>query len=316
MKITYVALLGLSTIIIGVLFLYLNQTIEIDQPALSPDGKYVIFTMSSNKHSAVYRLAVGSDGKPERLSPPEWESADAVYSEDGKRIAFVSSQHGENGKLYLMTENGSDIKQISNLAGISFHPAFSRQGDRIFFLHSSRHSESLNRPTGIDLYSVTSEGSDVKKHTDMNCLAMSGPSLSANDNKILLQSFCPKGKTPWWLIDPDNNQRTQMKLPPLSTSQGDVIRCDDESCGSSPKFSSDGKKILFLERDDLYVVETGSNSVIKVFGQQDVFPADIYFSLDASKIVFTASRDPQHRNISTELWMTDLNGHATRLYKP
>jgi dipeptidyl aminopeptidase/acylaminoacyl peptidase/CubicO group peptidase (beta-lactamase class C family) len=102
------------------------------QPALSPDGRqvvYVLRTLDAEADRNVDQLwLVGADGgPPRRLTEGPTDSA-AAWSPDGNRIAFVRA-----GQLAVLAIDGGDAQQLTELPLGAGAPQWSPDGRRLAF---------------------------------------------------------------------------------------------------------------------------------------------------------------------------------------
>jgi len=97
-------------------------------PALSPDGRQLVYTSAAAGNSDLYLLRVGG-GRAINLtaSSPEADEQ-AAFSPDGETIAFRSSRDG--GGLFVMGATGESVRRLTD-AG--FNPAWSPDGRRIAY---------------------------------------------------------------------------------------------------------------------------------------------------------------------------------------
>lgn len=84
-----------------------KQAYFLSQPALTPDGKAVIFSFEGD----LWRADVAG-GQAYRLTAMQGYESNAKVSPDGKWIAFTGRQYG-NADVYVMPVGGGDIKQIT-----------------------------------------------------------------------------------------------------------------------------------------------------------------------------------------------------------
>jgi Tol biopolymer transport system component len=86
----------------------------VSRPALSPDGKWLAFNSTEQEE---HLFAMGADGSGLRqLTSGEQRNRGPRWSPDGKRIAFFSTRSGE-WEIWTVDANGSEFRQITNLAG-------------------------------------------------------------------------------------------------------------------------------------------------------------------------------------------------------
>lgn len=91
---------------------------RVSSPAISPDGKTVIFAVkvydTETNKSDIDLFTAGVDGgEPKLLSGGPQKDMEATWSPDGKKIYFLSDRT-ESLQLWSMNSDGSDVKQVSD----------------------------------------------------------------------------------------------------------------------------------------------------------------------------------------------------------
>ena len=113
--------------------------------APSPDGKTIAYqvgyySVKENKsHQMLYTIS--ADGKTQRtLTTTAASETDAVWTDGGKRIAFLS-----NGQLWSMSADGSDRRQLTKseteIEGFKFSP----DGKKVILIKSLPYHESIKK---------------------------------------------------------------------------------------------------------------------------------------------------------------------------
>ena len=127
------------------------------QPAVSPDGSFVVFARRRGGLSGGGGLfTVPIDGGPaSHLLGPSWFAADPAWSPDGKRIAFTGGAPSRASGIYVMRATGPGEPRLV-LAGatdlaIDAHPSWSPDGRHIVFQEGNA---AVSTPTNFDLYVV------------------------------------------------------------------------------------------------------------------------------------------------------------------
>ena len=84
-----------------------NNLYFLSNPSPSPDGKNIVFTYQEDLW-----IVPSSGGNAYRLTGMQGNETNAVYSPDGKWIAFSGSQNG-NSNVYIIPVEGGKIKQLT-----------------------------------------------------------------------------------------------------------------------------------------------------------------------------------------------------------
>jgi len=106
---------------------------RVADPQLSPDGKWVAFTIgvvNKEANKVVNQIyIVGVDGsKPRQITTGSSSNATPRWSPDGKRLAFTAG-----GQVWTMKADGSDREQVTRLSSGAGGPVWSPDGNWIAF---------------------------------------------------------------------------------------------------------------------------------------------------------------------------------------
>src|SRR5882757_6820003 len=83
----------------------------LQQPALSPDGKWIAFEYKGN----LFKVPV-TGGPAIALTINDSYNGYPVWSHDSKKIAFASDRYG-NFDIYNMQANGSEVSRLTFNSG-------------------------------------------------------------------------------------------------------------------------------------------------------------------------------------------------------
>ena len=105
---------------------------QVNSPALSPDGKSVVFAVrrydvaAGSAWSEIW--SIGVDGKGERqLTSARKMDTDPRFAPDGKSILFVSNRSGSS-QLWTLPVDGGEARALTHYAPGVENPVFSRDG--------------------------------------------------------------------------------------------------------------------------------------------------------------------------------------------
>lgn len=130
----------------------LLQLKQIESPALSPDGKrvvYVVRSIESKPDAAddwVYQnhlwiAAVDGSGAPRRLTSSGNGNASPVWHPDGRRLAFVRSTPGERPQIFVLDLAGGEAQPLTKLETGAANPRWAPDGRHLLFTSTLSYAQ-------------------------------------------------------------------------------------------------------------------------------------------------------------------------------
>ena len=144
--------------------------------ALSPDGRWVVFTSERRGNPDLYALELDGGAQARLLIDSPAMEDQVAFSPDGRSIAFVSTASG-NADIYVLPFNPETPQSlaaatnVTNHPGGDFRPDFSPDGARIAFTTdrdtpvSGHPIFAFTRQREGDVYVMKTDGSDVQRLT-------------------------------------------------------------------------------------------------------------------------------------------------------
>lgn len=139
-------------------------------PALSPDGKTVLYTVTAYDldafRSRTEIWSVGVDGGEPRpfITSESGSNSAPAWSPDGRSIAFVSSRGGNGPQIHLIPVDGGEARPLTAVEGGATGPVWSRDGRRILFASSVMPAGDA---TAARLKEIADGGSEAKVYDDL-----------------------------------------------------------------------------------------------------------------------------------------------------
>jgi Tol biopolymer transport system component/predicted Ser/Thr protein kinase len=207
-------------------------------PAVSPDGRSVVFSRFVGDRSDLYLLRLGADGgadgEPARL-PAGQSNARPAWTADGREVIF-----GSAGALWRMTPSTSAVPRRLALPGQpASNPAISPRGSRLAYTAGSFDT---------NIWRVGISGSGRESRQPAKFIASTRaelvPDYSPDGKRIAFMSQ-RSGAPEIWVCDSDGSHPVQL------TSFGGPF-------ANGPRWSPDGEQIVFYSdaagNRDVYVI--------------------------------------------------------------
>ncbi len=226
--------------------------------------------------------------EPRQMTSGVHREVDPMISPDGNMLAFASDQTG-NHDIYIFDYRTGGTYQVTESPKDDRYPSWSPDNSKILF--------SSKRTGGGDIYEVSAKG-------------RSGY-LQLSDQKGMEEfpSYAPKGKGLLFARAVARNLiRHDMRIvfqDDASLAPGIILADGDE-----PRFSPDGKRIVFVSRrtkdNEIWIMNADGSMQTQLTSSpgDDINPS---FSPDGSQIIFATKRTG-----NLDLYVMDATGGSVR----
>lgn len=158
-----------------------NRDGVLTAPEYSPDGQRITFTRWT-PNSERYQIMLMEKNGSDRGNIPRIEGWDPTWSPDGKHILFASDRNGPV-QLFVVRDDGKNLKQISNLPAMRGRSDWSPDGQYIV----TYSGEAWHR----EIYIMNADGSDVRQLTPTGGNSQ-GPSFSPDGKWVAFTAYFDK----------------------------------------------------------------------------------------------------------------------------
>jgi Tol biopolymer transport system component len=271
----------------------------------------IIFTHAGKGFDLYSINSDGSDKK--QLTTGDQDPVNYYYNEfsslspDKSKIVFVSGRD-TTLEIYTIDADGKNPKKLTNHQSSFTEPSWSSDGKKIVYETTEASEPAYQTTTSVsNLYIMDADGSNkinITKNTDKT-LEYNTPRLSPDGTKVLFSSY---------ISSPEDDSRVTSigKAGEIKSSESKIYTMNldgtnkvqiSKSAGRQkyPKWSSDGKQILFAsttkanlynsdEGNLIYTINSdGSNE--KQIKSKYEFYGPVSMSSDGEKLVYTSGQN-------------------------
>lgn len=304
---------------------------EVSDPEVSPDGRWVAYTVRT--------LDVKEDKRMTHLWMSDWEGKETLeltfgkesestprWSPDNRHLAFLSSRNyeAETNQLWLMNRSGGEAERITDLKGDITDYSWSPDGRRLAIIASDpdtgaekvKTEKKAPKPILIDRFQFKEDiaGYLVKLRAHLyllDILTRKVDTLTSGPYNEYMPSWSPDGSTIAFVSkrgpDPDRNDnydiflidaRPASPIRQLTTFEGADSHPEWDS---PPAWSPDGRSIAYVQGGKpelVYYAMTNIAVIASSGGSPDVITAGLdrncskpRWSSDGKSILFLLEDD-------------------------
>jgi dipeptidyl aminopeptidase/acylaminoacyl peptidase len=316
---------------------------SISNPAISPDGKAIVFSrgfvdrMKDQQRSNLWMITGWQEpggAKLRELTSGPWRDSSPVWSPDGKRIAFLSDRDGTT-QIHVMWVDTREVAQLTRVEKAPSQIRWSPDGKKIAFVMTVPDDDPIlpiklpKKPEGaqwakpaviVDRLSWASDGvGPVPKgysHIFVVDAFTGGTAKQITTGKYNHQSpqWSPDGRTIYFsaIRKPDAEYlRNDSEIYALDLATGNIRQLTDRK-GPDNNPKPHGKWIAYTGFDDrlytyhipsIYLMDSEGGQKRLWAGNLPSAPGELHWSADGSGVYYTM----EERGTSN-LYFLPLNG--------
>jgi len=302
-------------------FLDMQHMRQIGSPTPSPDGRWMLYTLSTPDWKAATRqsdlylvsTSLGLPSTRQLTFTGDKQETSPAWSRDGKYFVFASNRDApqssaNRNQLYLMRPDGGEARKITDAKeGVSTF-AFSPDGNWLAYRSGKADEEQLyllpvaridsatpirltNQNAGVGLWKWAPDASRI--------FFITADTVDVDEKARREQKFSVEVRnaiTPLsslWTIDMASRQARRLTNDSTMTVSSLSLSPDGQFIGFRG-IAADRYKRNVTEQainGDLYLLDVGSGQVERLTNNKEVREGDLSFSPDGQYIAFSAADD-------------------------
>jgi TolB protein len=237
-------------------------------PAVSPDGKTLLFQSNRSGRWALY-LADVEGSNVHLLFDSRDDPVVPSWSPDGSMIAYAATVDDQS-EIFVMSADGSGSRRLTNDPGDDSHPHWSSDG-RIFF-NSARTTPDRNADWSDqrhEIFSMNAEGGEIIQHTTCRAVCTFG-SPSPDGRMIAYRKVTRESGRNWSQAAIERN--SEVFVANVDGS-GERNISNDPAFDGWPVWTPDSKWVVFASGRDgvansgqIYAASPDGSAVRKLTG--------------------------------------------------
>ncbi|MEM7335212.1 MAG: LamG-like jellyroll fold domain-containing protein [Chloroflexota bacterium] len=208
-------------------------------PSWSPDGQWIVFSSNRSGQFEIYKMRWdGTDIV--QLTFNNLETKEPSWTPNGQEIIYAIKLSNNQWKLYIMSEDGSNQREIVNDTGFSELDGSLSVNDRTIVYQYCDPSQAVS----CEIYSMNKDGTNrINLTNSASGRSDVSPAISPDGTQIAYTSSA--GNADIWIMDINGNNNRRL----VCGADRDV----------HPEWSPDGTQIAFASNRggnyDIYIID-------------------------------------------------------------
>jgi len=300
-------------------FMDIQEIRQAGPPAISPDGKWGLYTLSvpdwkaAKRFTDIYLVSLerGFEATRQMTFTKDKNETAPRWSQDGKFFVFASdreapSNSATQNQLYMMRPDGGEARKLTEAKDGTGAFAFSKDGKWLAFSAGKEDNQQIWVLPVAEI--ETAQPTQLTKHStpitswqfapDSRHIYFISPDSADKDNKDRVeQKFTVKirnEETPLahlWAFSLDTKQETRLTASQDYTVSDVTISKDAQWIGfrGTPKNRYQRTVTEANDYADLYLLEAATGKIERLTDNKDIAESPLSFSPDSKWIAFAAS---------------------------
>lgn len=209
--------------------------------AVSPDAAVIAVTCGKDHARFIYKIPLDTHNAVRLTAATSGKESSPAFSADGKLVTYSYWPEKQNQRIIVMNLDGSSSHSVAESGTANVYATFAPDGKTIYFARSQ--PPPLDH--AWDLFSVDTDGNNVKRLTHGMFYQVSQPSLSPDGKSIAVMTIGADAHRQISIFSLDRPEQPSQSLQPHIPKEASHDPIIDY-----PSYMPDGKSILFMAASD------------------------------------------------------------------